>query len=257
MCAASEPGIVPEHLGDISAKFEGLSGTAQAKKIADSFREFKREIALAAENSRTSKPIPPKVVGQFEELEQRREAEVEKVRLKHINLRMTLKKLEAQLRAKEQLAEGLHLIDFEQLKIENQTLTEKIEERREELHKLRTKNTANVQVLTHVKEKLQFVAAENAVVSDELGGLDAKLAAARDRVAKRKQERDALRAEALSAKQRQGFANNDLLVVDFERRKGDVARTEQKISELKERYALLEAEVAKNNAIIAARTKSE
>jgi len=72
----------------------------------------------------------------------------------------------------EELAEGLHLIDFEQLKIENQvprcevrpcccyamcfqTLSEKIEGRNDELHKLRKKVTATVQVLTHVKEKLK------------------------------------------------------------------------------------------------------
>ena len=46
---------------------------------------------------------------------------------------------------------GLHLIDFEQLKIENQTLNEKIEERNEELLKLRKKTTTTVQVLTHLK----------------------------------------------------------------------------------------------------------
>jgi hypothetical protein len=49
-------------------------------------------------------------------------------------------------RNKEQLAEGLHLIDFEQLKIENQSLNEKIEERNEELIKLRKKTTVTVQV---------------------------------------------------------------------------------------------------------------
>ena len=59
-----------------------------------------------------------------------------------------------------QLADGLHLIDFEQLKIENLTLNEKIEERTEELLKLKKKTTQTVQVLTHVKEKLQFVQAE-------------------------------------------------------------------------------------------------
>lgn len=42
----------------------------------------------------------------------------------------------------------LHLIDFEQLKIENQTVNEKIEERNEELLKLRKKNTTTVQVGT-------------------------------------------------------------------------------------------------------------
>jgi hypothetical protein len=51
----------------------------------------------------------------------------------------------------------LHLIDFEQLKIENQTLNEKIEERNEELDKLREKITKNVVIISHTREKLQFV----------------------------------------------------------------------------------------------------
>ena len=55
------------------------------------------------------------------------------------------------------MAEGLHLIDFEQLKIENQTLNEKIEERNEDLHKLKKKTTTMVQILTHTREKLVFV----------------------------------------------------------------------------------------------------
>ena len=56
-------------------------------------------------------------------------------------VRTTLRKLERTYRAREQLAEGLHMIDFEQLKIENQTLHEKIEERNEELSKLKRKKT--------------------------------------------------------------------------------------------------------------------
>ena len=40
------------------------------------------------------------------------------------------------------------MIDFEQLKIENGALTEKMEERSEELHKLRKKKTACVEVGT-------------------------------------------------------------------------------------------------------------
>ena len=43
------------------------------------------------------------------------------------------------LKQKEELAEGLHLIDFEQLKIENQTYNEKIEERNENLLKFKNK----------------------------------------------------------------------------------------------------------------------
>ena len=52
------------------------------------------------------------------------------------------------MKQKEELADGLHLIDFEQLKIENQTYNEKIEERNEELLKLRKKITTTVQVIS-------------------------------------------------------------------------------------------------------------
>ena len=44
------------------------------------------------------------------------------------------------------LADGLHMIDFEQLKIENQTLNEKIEERNDELIKLKRRKATNVHV---------------------------------------------------------------------------------------------------------------
>ena len=72
--------------------------------------------------------------------------------MRNISLRTTLRKLERTYRAREQLAEGLHMIDFEQLKIENQTLHEKIEERNEELSKLKRKKTITVQVKKMKKE---------------------------------------------------------------------------------------------------------
>ena len=49
------------------------------------------------------------------------------------------------------------MIDFEQLKISNVDLTEKVEERNEDITKLTGKVRATVEVLTHVKEKLHFL----------------------------------------------------------------------------------------------------
>jgi CRISPR/Cas system CMR subunit Cmr4 (Cas7 group RAMP superfamily) len=74
-----------------------------------------------------------------------------------LKLRHECKKLEHAIKKREEVSSELHMIDFEQLKIENQSLNEKIEERNEELLKLRKKTTSTVQVLTHLKEKLQFV----------------------------------------------------------------------------------------------------
>ena len=222
---------------ELQERFDDKDATAT--EIADSFMEFKREIARAAENSRTGKSIPRKIVAQFELTEKKKDEEVEKVRLQNINLRTKLRKLEQNLHEKEQLAEGLHLIDFEQLKIENQTLNEKIEERNEELHKLRKKTTTTVQVLTHIKEKLQFVQAENLDLKKELGALDAKLTGERDKLTKSKHERDRLRAENDKLRQQQGFVNSKLLVKDFESRKHSLAEMEERVNELKTQHAFL------------------
>ena len=57
------------------------------------------------------------------------------------------------------------MIDFEQLKINNVDLNEKIEERNEDILKLRKKVTSTVQVLAHLKEKLQYAQASNEIIN--------------------------------------------------------------------------------------------
>ena len=96
-------------------------------------------------------------------------------RLQNIALRNRLANKEKILKKKEQLADGLHLIDFEQLKIENQTLNEKIEERNEELHKLRTKIIQTVVILSHTREKLQYVEHQNEAENKKLEELRVQL----------------------------------------------------------------------------------
>ncbi|CAM9166684.1 unnamed protein product [Ascophyllum nodosum] len=211
----------------------------KSREIGDSFRDFKREIARTAVHGHTGRSIPKKVIVQFETAENRKEEEIEKVRLKNISLRMMLRKAERKLRAKEQLAEGLHVIDFEQLKIENQSVIEKIEERDDELVKLKKKNTASVQVLTHIKEKLQFVAAENDVTSHQLSALERDLNQEKDALTRAKKDRESLRREVARLRQSQEFANSDLLMQDFEHRKSQVKKLPHKLEELRSKHRLL------------------
>ncbi|KAG6957755.1 hypothetical protein JG688_00010838 [Phytophthora aleatoria] len=223
---------------------------AKVTEIQDAFLEFKREVARNAENLRTGKPIAKRVIAQFEAAELRKDQDVEKVRLKHINLRTHLKKLEQQLHAKEQLAEGLHLIDFEQLKIENQTLNEKIEERNEELHKLRKKTTSTVQVLTHIKEKLQFVLAENQMLKRDSQELEEALTANRDQLAHKKKDRDATRQLAARLKSKDGFAKSELLIEDFDKRETDLVDLERRRAELIQRHTYLARQIKQAGKII-------
>ena len=155
---------------DLQVKLE--EKTAKCKEIRQTFMELKREVSRKAAFSKTDKPINEKKIQEWEELEYAKSQEVtyilhlfnntqlQLLRLEILKLRTTLAKHQRTIKKKEELADGLHLIDFEQLKIENQSLNEKIEERNEELHKLKKKNTTTVQILTHTKEKLQFEIAE-------------------------------------------------------------------------------------------------
>ena len=215
----------------------------KAGEIKDSFAQFKKEIFAKAENSRTGNKIPKSVVEAFESAEQAREDALEKVRLRNISLRTTLRKLERTYRAREQLADGLHMIDFEQLKIENQTLHEKIEERNEELAKLKRKKTVTVQVLTHVREKLRYYEKNNKANQSELNVLEMDSMKLRAEVSITKKGRDALRDDNKDLKLKQGFASNDLLISDFEKRKRTIYVTKDKIRDLQERYRALSAQV--------------
>ncbi len=237
-----------------------------------------------------------------------KEEEVQRVRLKNIHLSNQLRRIENALRQKEELAEGLHLIDFEQLKIENQSLNEKIEERNEELLKLKKKTTTTVQVgyarqpceasgkrhvgcvrqrrlqqyglpatkapqqnpahchnctpwcgsfgsracavkstctptaaamlrllpllllnsthllpprqiLTHVREKLQFIEKENAALGSQLSALEAELADKRDTLGRAKAERDTLRLKGRKIKESGSNITSPALLDDIEVRK--------------------------------------
>lgn len=138
------------------------------------------------------------------------------------------------------------MIDFEQLKIENQTLNEKIEERNEDLAKLKRKKTTTVQVLTHIREKLRFVEQANEQLSLRLAHLENVTTELRNIVTSEKLYRDELRAENKELRAKQGFATSDLLLVDYESRCAKVDQLKAATTELKDRYAILVRQVNKS-----------
>jgi chromosome segregation ATPase len=129
----------------------------KCEEIEHQFKELKRSVAKNAVFSRTNKPLSTRMINDWEATDEAKDSEVHQYRLQNIQLRNQLANCEKVLKKKEQLADGLHLIDFEQLKIENQTLNEKIEERNEELSKLSWKIRTAVIIVSHTREKLQYV----------------------------------------------------------------------------------------------------
>lgn len=75
------------------------------------------------------------------------------MRLAYIKLRNRVSEKRAQIKSFDYIGPNLHLIDYEQLKVENHSQIDKIEEREEELLKLRIKCSGAIQCLAHVREK--------------------------------------------------------------------------------------------------------
>ncbi|GAB9462924.1 hypothetical protein Gpo141_00000405 [Globisporangium polare] len=138
---------------------------AELKKDA---YEFKRDIVVGAENFRTGKTIAEKMIRYMEEKLRQKDAIVEKLRLKNATLKSQAQKIDAQLRHKEEMGDALHYIDFHQLQIENKQYVATIEERNEDLLKLKQTTGNTVQVLNNLKKKLHELLEESAWLQSEI-----------------------------------------------------------------------------------------
>lgn len=82
------------------------------------------------------------------------------IRLKYIKREKLAMALEQQLSSLEKINGSLSLIEYEQLRMENVNYSDKIEERDDELTRLRTAYNTAVQALAHVREK-SFIIDQN------------------------------------------------------------------------------------------------
>ncbi|XP_031565323.1 coiled-coil domain-containing protein 113-like [Actinia tenebrosa] len=163
-----------QKLGDESEKIldnykaimeEGEIRTAEIKKTS---YEFERDIVKGAINQRTNKVIAERVTRYFEDKLRSRDTLIEKLRLKNSTLKVQKRKLHMQLKQKEEMGEVLHEVDFNQLKIENQQYLEKIDEKNQDLLRLKLM-TGNVQqILNTYKKKLHTLTMESDRLKTEI-----------------------------------------------------------------------------------------
>lgn len=202
-----------------------------------------QKLAGTVVSSRTGKPMPEAKFAEFKAAAEEKEKILRGERLRYIKLRNEHKRLEAELQEKEQLEDGLHFIDFETLKIENQSFNEKVEERNEELAKLKRKISSTVQVLSHIKEKLAFTESKNVDEKERLKQIEADLAKERDIVSRQKRIRDKLRRENADLQQQCGLIGRTVLLRDYETQREESERCTADIALLRERLATARSRV--------------
>jgi hypothetical protein len=116
--------------------------------------EFKRDVVVGAENTRTGKIMAERVTRYLEEKLKMKDSIIEKLRLKNATLKSQIHKVEKQLSQKEEIGDVLHYIDFHQLQIENKQYLAKIEERNEELLAVKLSTGKTLRVLNELKQRL-------------------------------------------------------------------------------------------------------
>ncbi|KAH0619436.1 hypothetical protein JD844_000050 [Phrynosoma platyrhinos] len=121
--------------------------------------DFDKEIIKTITKKKGSVIASSKVLRYMEDKMRIRDVLKEKFRLKNDSLKVQKKKMQMQLKQKEELGEALHEVDFQQLKIENAQFLEKIDERNQELLQLKMMVGSTLQVLNFYKKKLQSTTA--------------------------------------------------------------------------------------------------
>lgn len=189
--------------------------------------EFKRDIVVGAENFRTGKTVAEKMLRYIEGCAGAKDAMIEKLRLKNATLKNQITKMEQQLQQKEEMGEVLHVIDFDQLKIENQQYLEKIEERNNELLRLKLTTGKTFQVLNNLKKKLGNLTTQSDFLRKETEDRQLQLANFQENINRVLDERASAQKQNKLLKAEQEDTEQPQ-VIDYIRLKSDVGEFEKK-----------------------------
>ncbi|XP_046340431.1 coiled-coil domain-containing protein 113-like [Haliotis rufescens] len=209
---------------------------AEMKK--DSY-EFDRDIVKGAVNQRTAKVIAEKVIRYFEDKLRARDTLIEKLRLKNSTLKVQKKKLHLQLKQKEEMGEVLHEVDFNQLKIENQQYLEKIDERNQDLLRLKLMAGNTLQVLNSYKKKLHTLTMESERLGSEISSRNDLLSKIDAETKVVEQER--AKAENINRKLRQQLADFRVPeVMEYVSEKADLYEIQKKVKSWERKVEIAE-----------------
>ncbi|XP_050298475.1 coiled-coil domain-containing protein 96 [Anthonomus grandis grandis] len=197
--------------------------TKRDKKYTDLSKMFKNmqtresNIGHGLIYSKTGNQIPDKLVERFIRRQANQTEQVYLMRLKFIKLKeMVQEKLDAMDRL-DTLDANKRLSDFEQLKAENRAHADKIEEREEELARLRVKCQNVIQILAHLREKTSAFESDLFDLKDQFQDVDETSKILREDLAFLKYHRDRYRNMTRKVIEESGLLSKPDLLKDMEK----------------------------------------
>ncbi|KAL7862687.1 hypothetical protein SRHO_G00116710 [Serrasalmus rhombeus] len=175
---------------------------AEVKKAS---YEFDRDVAKTLQEKQAVMMAAEKVSRYIEERMKSKDTLIEKLRLKNAALHVQKRKLQLQLRQKEEMGEALQEVDFQQLKIENSQYLEQIDQRNQDLLRLKLQTGNTLQVLNSYKKKLQSLTLESKSLSGDIASREEVVVKIEQETQKAEEER--AKAEAMNRKLRAQLAD--------------------------------------------------
>ncbi|KAL0222070.1 hypothetical protein RCL1_001924 [Eukaryota sp. TZLM3-RCL] len=213
-----------QKLGDKEEKLNDLRNTSLSLRLS--------LIEMLQNSGNHRKPLTQKQILAYENDLKEANLLVSEERLLHLQMQRKLCLLEGGIRTDD----GPQSIDFEQVRLENHSLSEKIEERNEELTGLKKKISNTIHMINHLKQKITHIQSKNDGLRDEVKVLDEDLVSHREALTRLKQAREELRESNTQLRAKTGLVSNPMLYDDYLRR-------EARIDELKVQVEFLRSEL--------------
>ncbi|XP_017774569.1 PREDICTED: coiled-coil domain-containing protein 96-like [Nicrophorus vespilloides] len=233
-----------EQRGAINREMSNMKAVRD-ERCSNAFEDFKgmmlreKEIGSGLIYTKTGKEIPDKALDKMINIQRDKAAELQELRLTHIKIRNAVTDKHAAIRAMDRIGDNYTLMEFEQLKMENQGHADKIEERDEELSQLRKKCNGAMQCLAHVREKCSAVEIKTKIYKSNFDDKENDRIKAREMVNVFKLQRDNYRNETQRMKEESGLLTKDKLLNDMERSMEEIKSLEELLANESKRFEKL------------------
>ncbi|KAI5084763.1 hypothetical protein GOP47_0000932 [Adiantum capillus-veneris] len=209
-----------------------------ANELHKAFSAYKWQVARDARHIMSGKRLSSKLLDELQDKDTEADVDIERLRIEGRQLASQLKKTQLAILKKDQLSDALFAVDYEQLRIENESLNDKLSKKNKELSELGKKTTHIVHVLSHSREKLEFVRKKITGDTGMLQSLESELSKARLEFQHIKIICEKLRSKRERIQTTVNVRTLPLLD-DMEAYRDEAKILEKKLRELKHRYDTL------------------
>ncbi|XP_030754256.1 coiled-coil domain-containing protein 96-like isoform X2 [Sitophilus oryzae] len=210
--------------------------TAELNETFKKMQQREAEVGYGLINTKTGHTIPDKHVERLVSRQNKNMQQVSSMRLTYIKLKVMIQEKMDEIKALEEVAPGLFLGDYDQMKVDNRSYADKIEEKDEELTRLRVKTVNITQVLAHLREKiaefdndLEDLIYENDMIEADYQGI-------RYQLNELKQKRDYYRHRINKMREESGLLTQPTLLKDMEQAFKDIEKETEHLRTLKDEH---------------------